>query len=161
MGARCRNAVRDGDAVTVEQALATHGGRIAYSCTLDEGGRTLGERNEGRARYRCGACGDTGHIARRCNGAGAEPKPSLNHRDAARAELKRREDERRARAREVIDAHLARSAAVSNALPVDEDADRRVMLALQRRSERARPFRKLLGRLPIDQTPTPTGKGDE
>lgn len=152
------DVVRAGDAMTVEEAILAHGGRIVYSCTV-----TPTEH-----RSHCSTCGADDHIATRCNGPGRPPRPTeRKQRKDARAEANRIEGERRreaarARVREVIARHggdsldetrrilreraearrtaaeLAQygriAQAVVGALPVDKDAERLVSRMLNERS---------------------------
>lgn len=65
----------------VRAAIEAHGGRIVYSVTLDEHGRTVGgDLNSQRKPYRCASCGERGHIATRCNGPGLPPQPTERER---------------------------------------------------------------------------------
>lgn len=58
----------------VEQVILDTGGRIVYSCTLDEYGRTIGAPVTHNAPRHCSVCGELGHTIRKCNSMRTKPE---------------------------------------------------------------------------------------
>lgn len=151
------DVVRAGDAMTVHEAILAHGGRIVYSCTITPAEHRSHCSTCGADDHIATRCNGPGRPPRP-----TEREQRKDARaEANRIEGERRREAARARVREVIARHggddldetrrilreraearrtaadLARyghyAKAVSEALPVDEDAERRVSKLMQQR----------------------------
>lgn len=81
-------------AVTPAELIASVGGTLRASFSLDEMGRTIGGQSEGYRTYRCSSCLQDGHSIERCNGAGQPPRPTYEERRVAQRieKLRRKAD---------------------------------------------------------------------